>query len=175
MVFESPTHSDRQQSCMSPNPPSMRRNYRSGPARGYMRGSMRGSVRGLAPGRGGPHLRSPRPQDWQHWTELTVKLTGVPLQAGTLDVYQLLSAHGYIHQISLEETRTGDRSGEAYITFCPPPHEPFWVDWEPQEVKWKGVTIVPQHQKRSFWHRSPVDSAKTYPEHQVSCTILAKD
>jgi len=153
----------------------MRRNYRSGPVRGTMRGSMRGSVRGLANGRGGSYSRAPGPQDWQHWTELTVKLTGVPPQAGTLDVYQLLSAHGYILQISLEETRTGSRSGEAYIIFCPPPHEPFWVDWEPPEDKWQGVAIEAQHQKRSFRHRSPVDSVKTYPEHQVSCTTLAED
>ena len=150
----------------------MRRTYRSGPARGPMRGPMRGpvrgSMRGPSRGRGEPTLRAQGPNDWQHWTELTVKLTGVPPQAGTLDVYQLLSAHGYVLQISLEETRTGSRSGEAYVTFCPPPHEPFWVDWVPPEDKWRGVTLQPQHQKRSFRHRSPVDPAKTYPEHQVS-------
>lgn len=157
----------------------MRRNYRSGPLRGPLRGpvraSVRGFVRGPSRGRGEPTLRASGPQDWQHWTELTVKLTGVPPQAGTLDVYQLLSAHGYIQQISLEETRTGSRSGEAYITFCPPPHEPFWVDWEPQEAKWTGVAIQPQHPKRSFRHRSPVDSAKTYPEHQVSSSHTRQD
>jgi hypothetical protein len=150
----------------------MRRNYRPGPTRGPARGPPRGPARGLARGRGRgePTSRSHGPQDWQHWTELTVKLTGVPAQAGTLDVYQLLSAHGYILQISLEETRTGSRSGEAYVTFCPPPHEPFWVDWTPQEAKWNGVALEPQNQKRSFRHRSPVDSTKTYPEHQVSLT-----
>lgn len=106
-------------------------------------------------------------ENWHNWTELTVRLTGVPAQASTLDVFNLLGANGYIHQISLEEDRNGDRTGEAFVTFCPPPAQAFWAGWVPEDGRWAGVTLEPRPKKRTFHHRSPVDSKRYYPEHQV--------
>lgn len=108
--------------------------------------------------------------DYTSWTELTVKLTRVPWQAGTLDIYNLLSPRGYIATISLEENSEGNRNGEAFVTFLPPPAEPFWEWWVPEaeDKRWTGMKIKKQNRKRTFLHRSPVHRSKIYPEHTVS-------
>jgi len=111
----------------------------------------------------------PEPEDdWRNWSELTVRLTRVPPQAGTLDLWNLLNHNGWIKSISLEENNEGNRNGEAFITFCPVPAKPFWETWISEDRKWNGVRTEKQNRKRTFRHRSPVNSSKTYPEQQVS-------
>lgn len=127
--------------------------------------------------RGHTHIAPPRTpgaareaDNWRLWTELTVRLSGLPKRAGTLDLHNLLSPYGYIQSINLEENDEGSRNGAAVVTFCPPPNEPFWGRWPPNnDTKWARVRIQKQHRKRTFRHPSPVNSSKTYPEHQVSC------
>jgi len=129
-----------------------------------------GRVRSLAHRRSGSRFPAiPEPEDdWTQWPELTVRLTGIPWKAGTLDLWNLLSPYGWVKSISLEENNDGNRSGEAAITFSPVPGEAFWESWKPEDSKWIGVRIEKQYRKRTFQHRSPVDSSKTYPEQEVS-------
>ena len=63
----------------------------------------------------GPVMR--RPDDWTHWLELSVKLTGLPPNVTTRDIWRCLSREGSILTIELYEDNRGNREGRGRVRF----------------------------------------------------------
>lgn len=117
--------------------------------------------------RGRPSLN--HADNWTTWTEISLKLCGLPDQIETLDVYHLLHEEGNISRIDLLEDNRGNKTGEAFVDFCPPPPDAFWdrLDVSEMEEQWKRLTISLVSRRRNFTHPSPVNPLKRYPEHMV--------
>ena len=113
---------------------------------------------------------------WQTWTELTVRVTGLPNEVGTLSLHELLRNEGSIMQIDLMEDARAQRTGVAYVTFRPPPARAFWLDKVKRQFRLKsdsGGMVYTLHislepMKRNFLHPSPVKAKTTYPERIAS-------
>lgn len=63
----------------------------------------------------GPVMR--RPDDWTHWDVLSVKLSGLPTNVTTRDVWTCLSREGCIQTIELFEDNRGNRDGKGRVRF----------------------------------------------------------
>lgn len=103
-----------------------------------------------------------RHQEWRTWTELKLKITGLPPQVGTLSVYELLCQYGEILRIDLLEDNRGHRTGTAFIVFAPPPQIAFWLNRQQFRFVDDGriytLTITAEDKTRSFVFRSPVEN-----------------
>jgi len=113
---------------------------------------------------------------WQTWTELTIRVTGLPNEIGTLSLHQLLRNEGSIRRIDLMEDARAQRTGVAYVIFCPPPLRDFWKDRVERQYRLEsdaGGMVYTLHislepPKRNFMHPSPVKAKTSYPERIVS-------
>lgn len=115
-------------------------------------------------------------EEWRQWTELTVRIQGLPPSVKTIEIWGLLRREGEISRIELHEDSNGQRSGEASVTFMPPPAKAFWQegshDIEVAEPGRRPLTytldMFLQSPRRSFMHTSPANEAVKYPEKMVS-------
>lgn len=115
-------------------------------------------------------------ENWRQWTELTVRVKGLPPSVKTVEIWGLLHSEGEISRIELHEDSNGQRSGEASVTFMPPPAKAFWqegshaIQVAQPDLKPLMYTIdmFLQSPKRSFTHTSPANAKVRYPENMVS-------
>lgn len=122
-----------------------------------------------------PGLRS-ESVAWQTPTELTVRVSGLPSEVGTLSMHELLRNEGTIMRIELLEDERAQRTGVADVTFQPPPVRAFWCDKINRQFRLKSDPealiytphISPNPMKRNFWSPSPVNKEIKYPERIAS-------
>ena len=80
-----------------------------------------GSIQGNS-GRGGLHLQ----QQWNTYSEIKVKVFGLPKDITTLEVADIFSEEGSIYRIDLITNSEGSGRGIAFVVFSPPPRRDFW-------------------------------------------------
>lgn len=119
-------------------------------------------------------------EEWRKWTELTVRVKGLPPFVKTIEIWHLLCSEGEISRIELHEDSSAVRSGEASVTFMPPPAKAFWDESSHDiEVAEPGrkplmytLDMFLQYPKRSFTYTSSNNPTLTYPEKMVGCAHL---
>ncbi|KAI1334703.1 RNA dependent RNA polymerase-domain-containing protein [Xylariaceae sp. FL0016] len=80
------------------------------------------------PGRGQPqpyHALNLR-ADWKDWSELTIRVSGVPVHAGTVDLWYHFKRYGRIASIEIDEDNNWARKGSAIVRFSPAPKKKCW-------------------------------------------------
>ncbi|KAI5846534.1 RNA dependent RNA polymerase-domain-containing protein [Morchella snyderi] len=87
-----------------------------------------------------PPRQCPLPiNDWRARPEIQVRVSGLPMQYKTLDVYETFQQFGVIEAIKLFENTHGTRDGAGEVKFS---HvyksHPFWI--APIRYLWRGVT-----------------------------------
>lgn len=114
---------------------------------------------------------------WQDWPELKIQVKGVAPDVATLELWQLFHKEGNIDYMRIStEVGTDKRTGEAVITFKPPPRFDFWTDRVyPMESPQFGTVIVhvgiEPMASRYRMIPSPVDRGRRYP---IVRTLLPK-
>ncbi|KAL9029678.1 MAG: hypothetical protein Q9196_002102 [Gyalolechia fulgens] len=109
-----------------------------------------------------------RDDDWRTWAELRLRVTGLPPDITTQELWACFSRHGSVNQIEIMEDSRGVRDGVARVTFCPPPQRPFW-GIDPFFVNLRhgiraAVKLSCEAPRRTFYHPSPVNKQVKYPE-----------
>ncbi|KZF20474.1 RdRP-domain-containing protein [Xylona heveae TC161] len=158
--------------------------YAGEPGRGFVRGGY-SSHRGTYGRRGKPSAASPwafrqhqsiKPvEDWSNWTELGVKVSGLPSSITTLELYRMLIDEGPIETIEIFESTRGTRDGVARVRFSPPPRRSFWLEQsyavETAASKQRPIAVELEPKRRTFLHPSPLNPSIKYPERT---TLLAE-
>lgn len=114
---------------------------------------------------------------WQGWPELKVLVRGVAPDVTTLGLWQLFHKEGNIDYIRIStEMGTDKPTGEAIITFKPPPRFDFWTHrMYPMESPQFGTVVVEvgidPFASRYRMIPSPVNRGRRYP---TVTTLLPK-
>jgi RNA-dependent RNA polymerase len=105
---------------------------------------------------------------WEKFLELTVKVTGLPENITTWDLWKRFDLEGTVIFVEIFDDRQGRRDGNAKIRFSPPPRRSFWRNpvhiTTPDGQGEIQVTVVMELPKRSFKIPSPIRKNIWYPE-----------
>ncbi|CAG8473367.1 2338_t:CDS:2 [Acaulospora colombiana] len=85
---------------------------------------------------GGNHSKSP-PPNYRNFGEITFRVFNIRPTTTITELLGCFSIHGNVHKIQIDtrETPEGEKStGQATVSFRPPPQEPFWL----REVRFHG-------------------------------------
>lgn len=112
---------------------------------------------------------STRVEDWTTWGEVTIKVSHIPLNATTKDLWTAFKREGQIVTIELFEDTTGRRDGNGRVRFSPPPAHAFWhntsygilLEGSPTRT---NVRLQLEPQRRKFTALSPTDPGTKYAE-----------
>jgi RNA-dependent RNA polymerase len=138
-----------------------------------LRGPLQGDRHGSSPGNQ-ELQQAPRPtlkslEPWQTWFELTVRVTNLPENITTWDLWKRFDQEGTVVFIELFDDRQGKRDGNAKIRFSPPPRRAFWALDNVKLPTPDGqgeihLRVIPDPKKRSFQVQSPIRKSVWYDE-----------
>jgi RNA-dependent RNA polymerase len=108
-------------------------------------------------------------EKWQRWVELAVRVSNLPPNITTWDLFKRFGVEGTIIFIEIYENRQGMREGIARIRFSPPPRRAFWAEDNITMTTSDGqghfqVKAMLEPPRRSFKVPSPVRKSVTYDE-----------
>ena len=112
-------------------------------------------------------------EEWRQWAEVKVRLTPLPVDITTLELYSVFSPYGTVIKIDID--RNSKRSA-TYVVFSPPPQMAFWEMAQAIRSPWGGkfymrAELMPPPR---FYHVSPIDKNVRYPEKmRLMATSLA--
>lgn len=110
-----------------------------------------------------------RNRHWQTWPSLRLRLTHLPPNTSTLDVYNNFSQYGSLVRIVIFETRQGDRSSIAEIDYQPVPSRAFWgrpISFDTSQSNYTVRAELAHNQKKNFLIESPTNKDVKYEEKQ---------
>lgn len=114
---------------------------------------------------------------WQNWSELKLLAKGMAPDVTTLELWQLFHKEGNIDYMRIStESGSDKRTGEATITFKPPPRFDFWTDrmYTMESPQFGTVVVqvgIDPMTPRCRMIPSPVNRACCYP---IVRTLLPK-
>ncbi|MCJ1355792.1 MAG: hypothetical protein MMC33_005784 [Icmadophila ericetorum] len=121
------------------------------------------------PAHGSPSLMPARIEDWTTWGELSIKVSNIPLEATTKDLWMAFKKEGQIVTIEIFEDATGRRDGYGRVRFSPPPPYAFWhqpsygIQLGESAAK-APVRLQLESQRRKFTPLNLIDPEKRYAE-----------
>lgn len=110
--------------------------------------------------------------EWRAWPQIKVKITGLPQDCKSSEVFRLLNEKGTIDFIKMKREDADDNPGRrcvAFVTFIPPPHAAFW-DQGHIGVTRSGTSINAElyNDQHVPECKSPKHPAVVFPEIMVS-------
>ncbi|CAG8444865.1 5544_t:CDS:10 [Acaulospora morrowiae] len=94
------------------------------------------------------HDRLLPPINYRNFSELTLRVSNISLRTPVLELRQFFDMYGDVFKIQIDtvEGERGEKpTGQAVVTFRPPPQEPFWL----QTVRHHGRILYLYHAKPS--------------------------
>ncbi|EPS37403.1 hypothetical protein H072_8901 [Dactylellina haptotyla CBS 200.50] len=120
-----------------------------------------------------PVLQENRPlrlgNAWKTQIELKLKLSKLPENIATVDLWSLFSKFGTVEELDISENREGKATGYGHVIFRPPPSTKFWSQNLSIRLQADGtshwIQADPKPSNREFAVPSPVRPNVKYPEY----------
>ncbi|KAI8959704.1 RdRP-domain-containing protein [Daldinia sp. FL1419] len=102
-----------------------------------------------------------KPQ-WSSWSEIGLRLRGLPTNTTTFDLWSYFKRHGEIMLIEIFERTDGSPEGSGRVRFSPPPLRHFWDNVMTLRIQGQHVKIKVELERERQIRRIPGSNNRSY-------------